>query len=136
MKTVNAQPLQARPLALEEREDQLVQGPIDVEEGDDGGSENEYVNGGVEVVEARVRSGPVSASRTSELTVAFEGEVYVFPAVTPEKVRSLWWYYLSLGLCLVLGKRKRNSCGEQDFVALFCFFLSFIFFLIYFIFMF
>lgn len=27
-----------------------------------------------------------AASRTSELTLSFEGEVYVFPAVTPEKV--------------------------------------------------
>ncbi|XP_059445747.1 GATA transcription factor 19-like [Corylus avellana] len=93
MKTVNAQPLQARP--LEEREDLLVQVPIEVE-GDDGGSEDEYVNGGVEVLEARVRSSPVSASRTSELTVAFEGEVYVFPAVTPEKVQAV---LLLLGGC-------------------------------------
>lgn len=30
--------------------------------------------------------GVLVASRTSELTLAFEGEVYVFPAVTPEKV--------------------------------------------------
>jgi hypothetical protein len=105
MKTVNAQPLQARP--LQEREDQLVQVPIEVE-GDDGGSQDEYVNGGVEVVEARVRSSSGSASRTSELTVAFEGEVYVFPAVTPEKVCSLWWCYLSFGLCLVLGKTEKK----------------------------
>lgn len=105
MKTVYVQPLQARP--FHEREDQLVQVPIEVE-GDGGGSQDEYVNGGVEVVEARVRSSSGSASRTSELTVAFEGEVYVFPAVTPEKVRSLWWYYLSFGLCLVLGKTEKK----------------------------
>lgn len=122
---MNAQPLQARP--FEEREDLLVQVPIEVE-GDEGGSEEEYVNGGVEVVEARVRSSSVSASRTSELTVAFEGEVYVFPAVTPEKVRSLWCYSLSLLVCVWFsGKRKRKSCGEPDFVALFSFFLSFSF---------
>lgn len=30
--------------------------------------------------------GTSMASRTSELTISFEGEVYVFPAVTPEKV--------------------------------------------------
>lgn len=90
---MNAQPLQARP--FEEREDLLVQVPIEVE-GDDGGSEEEYVNGGVEVLEARVRSSSVSASRTSELTVAFEGEVYVFPAVTPEKVQAV---LLLLGGC-------------------------------------
>ncbi|WCJ18223.1 GATA transcription factor 24 [Euphorbia peplus] len=28
-------------------------------------------------------------SRTSELTIAFEGEVYVFPAVTPQKVQAV-----------------------------------------------
>ena len=33
-----------------------------------------------------VGGGVVMASRTSELTLSFEGEVYVFPAVTPEKV--------------------------------------------------
>lgn len=96
---VNAQPLQARP--FEEPEDQLVQVPIEVE----GGSEDEYVNGGapheamnvVEEVEARVNSGSVLKSRTSELTVAFEGEVYVFPAVTPEKVGVMCDCYLRLG---------------------------------------
>jgi hypothetical protein len=31
----------------------------------------------------------VTPSRTSELTLAFEGEVYVFPAVTPEKVQAV-----------------------------------------------
>ncbi|XP_010520836.1 PREDICTED: GATA transcription factor 24-like isoform X2 [Tarenaya hassleriana] len=30
-----------------------------------------------------------SSSRTSELTLSFEGEVYVFPAVTPEKVQAV-----------------------------------------------
>ncbi|KAL1821831.1 hypothetical protein ACET3Z_016700 [Daucus carota] len=33
--------------------------------------------------------GLVVASRTSELSLAFEGEVYVFPAVTPEKVQAV-----------------------------------------------
>ncbi|KAJ7965838.1 GATA transcription factor [Quillaja saponaria] len=33
--------------------------------------------------------GVVMASRTSELTLSFEGEVYVFPAVTPEKVQAV-----------------------------------------------
>ncbi|XP_062176386.1 GATA transcription factor 19-like isoform X4 [Alnus glutinosa] len=107
MKTVNAQPLQARP--LQEREDQLVQVPIEVE-GDDGGSQDEYVNGGVEVVEARVRSSSGSASRTSELTVAFEGEVYVFPAVTPEKVQAV---LLLLGGCDI-----PNSVPSTQFLGL------------------
>lgn len=35
--------------------------------------------GGVQVV----------VQRTSELTLSFEGEVYVFPAVTPDKVQSV-----------------------------------------------
>uniref|UniRef100_A0A3Q7H0U6 GATA-type domain-containing protein n=1 Tax=Solanum lycopersicum TaxID=4081 RepID=A0A3Q7H0U6_SOLLC len=33
--------------------------------------------------------GVVEVSRTSELTLAFEGEVYVFPAVTPDKVQAV-----------------------------------------------
>ncbi|GFY85910.1 similar to ZIM-LIKE 2 [Actinidia rufa] len=37
----------------------------------------------------RYGGGVVVASRTSELTLAFEGEVYVFPAVTPEKVQAV-----------------------------------------------
>lgn len=32
-----------------------------------------------------INGGGGGASRTSELSLAFEGEVYVFPAVTPEK---------------------------------------------------
>lgn len=31
-------------------------------------------------------------ARASELTISFEGEVYVFPAVTPEKVPLLFYY--------------------------------------------
>ncbi|CAL1395490.1 unnamed protein product [Linum trigynum] len=31
----------------------------------------------------------MASSRTSELTLSFEGEVYVFPAVTPEKVQAV-----------------------------------------------
>lgn len=38
----------------------------------------------------------VMAQRTSELTLAFEGEVYVFPAVTPEKVA-----FLCYSLCIM-----------------------------------
>lgn len=86
---VNAQPLQAR-RPFEEPEDQLVHVPIEVE----GGSENEAMNG-MEEAEARVNSGSVLKSRTSELTLAFEGEVYVFPAVTPEKVGTISYYYIS-----------------------------------------
>ncbi|XP_030943485.1 GATA transcription factor 19-like isoform X1 [Quercus lobata] len=118
MEMVNPQPLQVRPLEEEERENHLVQVPIEMD-GDEGGSEYEYMNGrsaqheamngggvgvgvggggGVEV-EARASgsaSASASASRTSELTIAFEGEVYVFPAVTPDKVQAV---LLLLGGC-------------------------------------
>ncbi|KAK7822091.1 gata transcription factor 24 [Quercus suber] len=126
MEMVNPQPLQVRPLEVEEeRENHLVQVPIEMD-GDEGGSEYEYMNGrsaqheamngggvgvggggGVEV-EARASgasgsasgsasaSASASASRTSELTIAFEGEVYVFPAVTPDKVQAV---LLLLGGC-------------------------------------
>ncbi|XP_019420264.1 PREDICTED: GATA transcription factor 19-like isoform X1 [Lupinus angustifolius] len=47
--------------------------------------------------EARVNS----FSRTSELTISFEGEVYVFPAVTPEKVQAV--------LLLLGGQEMPNS---------------------------
>ncbi|GMJ02530.1 hypothetical protein HRI_003922200 [Hibiscus trionum] len=40
--------------------------------------------------------GVVMASRTSELTLSFEGQVYVFPAVSPEKVQAV---LLLLGGC-------------------------------------
>ncbi|MCD7464327.1 hypothetical protein HAX54_052515 [Datura stramonium] len=40
--------------------------------------------------------GALEVSRTSELTLAFEGEVYVFPAVTPDKVQAV---LLLLGGC-------------------------------------
>lgn len=39
---------------------------------------------------------PVVAQRTSELTLSFEGEVYVFPAVTPEKVFCILFFFLLL----------------------------------------
>lgn len=76
MDMISPQPLQARPYG--------------VGVGDDGvGVGVEAVNGGVEErSSAMVASGNSALTpRTSELTIAFEGEVYVFPAVTPEKVR-------------------------------------------------
>lgn len=36
-----------------------------------------------------------SSSRTNELTLSFEGEVFVFPAVTPDKVRFLVFFSAS-----------------------------------------
>lgn len=94
METANPQPLQIRPY-----EDQFP-GPIPIEE-DDGEYEEDGIGGSGNGVDDSMddiddtrfnsfnvmnRGGMVMASRTSELTLSFEGEVYVFPAVTPEKV--------------------------------------------------
>ncbi|KAI3448224.1 hypothetical protein Pfo_004889 [Paulownia fortunei] len=48
------------------------------------------------------------ASRTSELTISFEGEVYVFPAVTPEKVQAV--------LLLLGGRETPNSIPSSEFL--------------------
>ncbi|CAL8175535.1 unnamed protein product [Prunus armeniaca] len=88
METVNAQPLQARAY---EGEDQLVHVPAELEgDYDEGGGAKAAMNGGDQ---ARMSSGVTMSrcnsalpSRTSELTIAFEGEVHVFPAATPDKV--------------------------------------------------
>jgi len=37
----------------------------------------------------------VPLSRASELAISFEGNVYVFPSVTPEKVQFLQFLFLS-----------------------------------------
>ncbi|XP_051144278.1 GATA transcription factor 20-like isoform X3 [Andrographis paniculata] len=48
------------------------------------------------------KSSPLmSPSKTSELTISFEGEVFVFPAVTPEKVQAV--------LLLLGGQETPNS---------------------------
>ncbi|KAF3971607.1 hypothetical protein CMV_004806 [Castanea mollissima] len=71
--------------------------------------------GGVEV-EARASgasgSASASTSRTSEPTITFEGEVYVFPAVTPDKLEEfqfllfkLYWVFNFSGL-LVFGHKE------------------------------
>lgn len=97
MAAVNPQPLQAR--SIEEH----GRAPIQVEDddgdyedgGDDGMEDMEEVHVNSVSVEKRGGGGGggggggvVMAYRTSELTLSFEGEVYVFPAVTPEKVLS------------------------------------------------
>ncbi|XP_021827863.1 GATA transcription factor 19-like isoform X3 [Prunus avium] len=102
MEMVNAQPLQARAY---EGEDQLVHIPAELE-GDygEGGGAKAAMNGGDQ---ARRSSGVTMSrcnsalpSRTSELTIAFEGEVHVFPAVTPDKVQAV---------LLLLGGRDISS---------------------------
>jgi len=57
---------------------------------------------------------PAMPSRTSELTLSFEGEVYVFPAVTPQKVMILFLYSLFL-TCLGM------FSNFDDFSFLFCY---------------
>ncbi|KAI8548456.1 hypothetical protein RHMOL_Rhmol07G0275100 [Rhododendron molle] len=95
MKAANIQPLQAFP--YEENDDVVGGGDYD---DDDGGFDGESEDGHVAPVNAsdgrrrrRRRGGggvaAAAASRTSELTLSFEGEVYVFPAVTPEKVQAV-----------------------------------------------
>ncbi|PSS19676.1 GATA transcription factor [Actinidia chinensis var. chinensis] len=95
MKAANPRPLQARPY-----EDHHLRFPA-TQNDDDGEFEEDFDGGDDEAEEgAQVTSlnasnhrlgssGVVVASRTSELTLAFEGEVYVFPAITPEKVQAV-----------------------------------------------
>ncbi|XP_019055728.1 PREDICTED: GATA transcription factor 28-like isoform X2 [Nelumbo nucifera] len=104
MASVNPQPLQSIP-PYEGHEDRF-QIPIQID--DDGGG---YEADGIDAVgdeamddvdDVHVNSGNRVdqtyglASRTSELTLSFEGEVYVFHAVTPEKVQAV---LLLLGGC-------------------------------------
>jgi hypothetical protein len=110
MAAANPQPLQARPY-----KDHRTRAPIQIEDDDDGEYEDgdgmddmeeeaavAQVNSGVSVAEhnhgAGGGGGVVIASRTSELTLSFEGEVYVFPAVTPEKVSHFFLFSIILTL--------------------------------------
>ncbi|XP_062082643.1 GATA transcription factor 18-like isoform X2 [Humulus lupulus] len=111
MDTVNPQPLQARPFVAEEG-GQIVQFTVPGESnevgfdvavgGGGGGGRIDSMNGGVGIGDAprdfamAAYRNSAMPSRTSELTIAFEGEVYVFPAVTPEKVQAV---LLLLGGC-------------------------------------
>ncbi|KAK9270356.1 hypothetical protein L1049_025935 [Liquidambar formosana] len=92
----NPLPLQARPY------DQHMHIPIQIDDEDDGEYEDGVDGGGggddamddadgaqMNSVNPMNHAGVVVASRTSELTLSFEGEVYVFPAVTPEKVQAV-----------------------------------------------
>ncbi|XP_024173966.1 GATA transcription factor 24 isoform X1 [Rosa chinensis] len=99
MAAVNPQPLQAR----RPYEDHVAAGSFQME--DDEGGEYEDGGGDEAIMEedeeevhassaaAAAARGGVSvltaATRTSELTLSFEGEVYVFPAVTPQKVQAV-----------------------------------------------
>ncbi|XVF36569.1 hypothetical protein REPUB_Repub19eG0068800 [Reevesia pubescens] len=105
MAAANPQPLQARPF------EEHARGTIQIEDDDDGDYEDDAMDDvedpnvhsvnvaehGIGVVGAvnggggggGAVGGVVMASRTSELTLSFEGEVYVFPAVTAEKVQAV-----------------------------------------------
>lgn len=49
--------------------------------------------------------------RTSELTIAFEGEVYVFPAVTPDKASFLTFFQFFFSIFFVVcAGRKLSLC--------------------------
>ncbi|XP_049392136.1 GATA transcription factor 19-like isoform X2 [Solanum stenotomum] len=117
MMAENPRPLQARPyedhaplpskrmVEEEEEEEDDDDGAYE----DDGGEEtmdeaedvsmkvlNHHQYGGQSQQLYGCGGGVVEVSRTSELTLAFEGEVYVFPAVTPDKVQAV---LLLLGGC-------------------------------------
>nr|KYP63860.1 GATA transcription factor 27 [Cajanus cajan] len=81
MATVNPQPLQ------------FEDPDIPVDDDDDAMDELEDANvNSVSVANAASASHEAvlaMPSRTSELTLSFEGEVYVFPAVTPQKVQAV-----------------------------------------------
>lgn len=91
----NPRPLQAIPV----RDHAPPAVRIDDVDDDNGAYEYDTMDEEEEEEESRVnadnhrggslKGGVVVASRTSELTLAFEGEVYVFPAVTPEKVQAV-----------------------------------------------
>ncbi|CAK9186576.1 unnamed protein product [Ilex paraguariensis] len=94
MKAVNPRPLQTR--FPYENHGEVPRLRIDDEEyedddDDDDDTMDEAEDDHVTSVNAsnHHRGGVVVASRTSELTLAFEGEVYVFPAVKPEKVQAV-----------------------------------------------
>lgn len=74
---MNPQPLQARPFITVEDDDGDYEDAMD---------ELEEANNVNSVTIANHAGVIMTTSRTSELTLSFEGEVYVFPAVTPEKV--------------------------------------------------
>ncbi|KAG5014963.1 hypothetical protein JHK85_021099 [Glycine max] len=71
-----------------------------------------YANGsdeGEEAVPAPVaNASSAMRARASELTISFEGEVYVFPAVTPEKVQAV--------LLLLGAQEMPNSAPTSDFL--------------------
>ncbi|KAK6938060.1 CCT domain, partial [Dillenia turbinata] len=100
MAAANPQPLRARPYQGHDIDDHHIRLPIHIEDEDaefdvDGDADaDEPMDDDVDDIRLNSSAtisdhGLVYASRTSELTLSFEGEVYVFPAVTPEKVQAV-----------------------------------------------
>ncbi|KAJ8747982.1 hypothetical protein K2173_013120 [Erythroxylum novogranatense] len=88
MAAANPQPLQSRPY------NDHAPPPIQIDDDgpfEDGDTMDDLEDNlaPVNVAERHVGGGVVMTSRTGELTLSFEGEVYVFPAVTPEKVKAV-----------------------------------------------
>ncbi|RVW21851.1 hypothetical protein CK203_109661 [Vitis vinifera] len=124
METVNPRPLQALP--FEEHDDDSMQVPIEIN-GNEGGFEVEDVTGGggeavsggeggrMSSVNADEKSSVV-AQRTSELTISFEGEVYVFHAVTPDKAMADFVPEVQAVLLLLGGHETPSSVSSSEFL--------------------
>lgn len=99
MAEVNPQPLQSRPYSDHVQIPPPIQIDDDEDDCDYEDSFDDAEDGHVTSVNAHEHhhvsshGGFVVPSRTSELTLAFEGEVYVFPSVTPEKVKLGFFFF-------------------------------------------
>lgn len=76
---------QQQPLQFEDPAIPVDDDDDDDDDGDDAMDELEETNDNPVNASAN-HDAVVMPSRTSELTLSFEGEVYVFPSVTPQKV--------------------------------------------------
>ncbi|KAL9141383.1 hypothetical protein ABFS82_14G099700 [Erythranthe guttata] len=85
--------------AVKGRPFDCVNVPVRVHDGG-GGFDADDISGGDEMA---------FPSRTSELSISFEGEVYVFPTVTPEKLQEV--------LLLLGGRETPNSIPSSEFLS-------------------
>ncbi|KAL7125184.1 hypothetical protein ABFS83_14G099400 [Erythranthe nasuta] len=81
--------------------------PVRVHDGG-GGFDVDDVSGGDETMMSGADE-MAFPSRTSELSISFEGEVYVFPTVTPEKLQEV--------LLLLGGRETPNSIPSSEFLS-------------------
>lgn len=121
MFAMNPRPLQARPY-IDTEEHEVAQIPIPIQNGSVQGDrfdDSEEVEDEAGASSVNRKSGDRGGScvqsststRTSELTVAYEGEVYVFPAVTPHKVQAL---LLLLGECDIPSAVPSSAFSQQQ----------------------